>query len=124
MLSHRYVREDVTLSDGTTLPKGSIVGTNMSRMWDPEFCPEPHTWQPNRFLKQRSQPGQEQSAQFVTTTMESLGFGIGSNACCGRFFASNKIRILLAFVIEDYEFEKVDTSKSSFPHFLELITNP
>lgn len=124
VLTHRFAHEDVTLQEGTFIPKGSIVSTNMSRMWDPEVYPLPDEWQPDRYLRMRSEPGKENSAQFVTTTMDSLGFGIGSNTCPGRFFASNKVKILLAYVLQNYEFERVDAEKNSISLFLEMITNP
>ncbi len=124
VLSHRYTHDDVTLSDGTFIPKGAIIGTNMSRMWDPEVYPNPDEWQPDRFLKLREEPGKEHSSQFVTTTMESLGFGIGSHACPGRFFASSKVKLLLAYVLENYEFKRADTGKDAVPMFLEIVTNP
>lgn len=112
------------LPDGTLIPKGAIVATNMSRMWDPEFYPNPEEWQPDRYLKRREEPGKEHSSQFVTTTMESLGFGIGSHACPGRFFASSKIKLLLNHVLQNYEFERVDTGKDATPFFVEYVTNP
>lgn len=124
VLSHRYANEDVTLSDGTFIPKGAIIGTNMSRMWDPEFYSNPAEWRPDRYLKQREEPGKEHSSQFVTATMESLGFGIGSHACPGRFFASSKIKLLLAHILQNYEFERADKEEDATPVFLELVTNP
>ncbi|KAI1374309.1 cytochrome P450 [Hypoxylon crocopeplum] len=123
LLSHRYAHDDVTLADGTLIPKGAIVGTNMSRMWDPEFYPNPEEWQPDRYLKRREEPGKEHSSQFVTTTMESLGFGIGAQACPGRFFASQKMKLLLAYVLENYEFERVDEGRDATPIFIEYVTN-
>ncbi|RAH67323.1 cytochrome P450 [Aspergillus aculeatinus CBS 121060] len=124
LLSHRHVSDDVVLPDGTLIPKGAIVATNMSRMWDPEYYPNPEEWQPDRYLKLREEPGKEHSSQFVTTTMESLGFGIGSHACPGRFFASSKIKLLLNHVLHNYEFERVDTEKDATPWFVEYVTNP
>ena len=66
----------------------------MSRMWDPKYYPNHEEWQPDRFLKLREEADKEHSSQFVTTTMESLGFGIGTHTCPGRFFAGNKVKNL------------------------------
>jgi cytochrome P450 len=93
-------------------------------MWDPSFYPNPKEWQPDRFLKLREEPGMEHSSQFVTTSMESLGFGIGTHACPGRFFAGNKVKLLLAYVVQNYEFERVDSGVDASPWFIEIVTNP
>ncbi|KAK3347609.1 cytochrome P450, partial [Neurospora tetraspora] len=124
LLTHRYAHEDVTLPDGTLIPRGAQVGVNMSRMWDPKYYPNPEEWQPDRFLKLREEAGKEHPSQFVTTTMESLGFGIGTHACPGRFFAGNKVKILLAHILEHYEFERVDSGPDASPWYIEIVTNP
>ncbi|KAK3951302.1 cytochrome P450 [Pseudoneurospora amorphoporcata] len=124
LLTHRYAHEDVTLPDGTLIPRGAQVGVNMSRMWDPKYYPNPEEWQPDRFPKLREEAGKEHSSQFVTTTMESLGFGIGTHACPGRFFAVNKVKILLAHILEHYEFERVDSGPDASPWYIEIVTNP
>lgn len=108
VLSHRYALEDVTLPDNTFIPKGTMIATNMSRMWDQKYYSNPNEWQPDRYLKQPQEPGKENSAQFMTTTLESLGFGLGTHACPGRFFASTNLKIMLAYVLDNYEFERVD----------------
>ena len=123
VLSHRYALEDVTLPDNTFIPKGTMIATNMSRMWDPKYYSNPNEWQPDRYLKQRQEPGKENSAQFVTTTLESLGFGIGTHACPGRFFASTNLKIMLAYVLENYEFERADDGPDATPYFVEYVTN-
>ncbi|KAK3986097.1 cytochrome P450 [Cladorrhinum sp. PSN332] len=124
VLTHRYAHEDVALPDGTLISRGAQVGVNMSRMWDPKYYPNPEEWQPDRFLKLREEAGKEHSSQFVTTTMESLGFGIGTHACPGRFFAGNKVKILLAHILEHYEFERVDSGPDASPWYIEIVTNP
>lgn len=116
--------DDVAMPNGTFIPKGALVSTNMSRMWDPSVYPEPEKWKADRFLKLRDDPGKEHSAQLVTTTMESLGFGIGTHACPGRFFASSNMKIMLAYVLQNYEFERVDEGTDAFPYFIEYVTNP
>jgi cytochrome P450 len=56
--------------------------------------------------------------------MESLGFGIGTPACPGRFFASSNMKIMLACVLQNYEFERADDGTDAFPYFIEYVTNP
>ena len=102
----RYVMEEVTLSDGTVLPKGSrimVVGKNM----DPTVFPEPERFDAARFLRLREQPGQEHSWQFVTTSPDHMLFGHGQHACPGRFFASNEIKIALCYFLINYDWRLV-----------------
>ena len=102
----RYVMEEVTLSDGTVLPKGSrimVVGKNM----DPTVFPEPERFDAARFLRLREQPGQEHSWQFVTTSPDHMLFGHGQHACPGRFFASNELKIALCYFLLNYDWRFV-----------------
>lgn len=101
----RMVTEDMTLIDGTFLPKGTMISVMAHRMWDPEIYPQPHEWQGDRYLKLREQPGKENSSQFVTTSPEHTGFGHGAHACPGRFFSSNEIKIALIEILSSYDFE-------------------
>lgn len=96
----------------------------MSRMWDPKIYPNPDKWEADRYFKLREEPGKEHSSQLVTTTMESLGFGIGTHACPGRHFAGSNMKLMLVYLLENYEFERADTGVDAFPYFIEYVTNP
>jgi hypothetical protein len=41
--------------------------------------------------------------QLVTVGSENLGFGHGSHACPGRFFASNEIKVLLVDMLRRFD---------------------
>ncbi|KAI1456218.1 cytochrome P450 [Annulohypoxylon moriforme] len=103
---HRYVQNDIKISDGTVLPKGSrmIVATNFM---DPTLYPEPEKFDAARFLKMRQQPGQENSWQLVTTNSAHTLFGHGQHACPGRFFASNEVKIALCHMLLKYDWRFV-----------------
>ena len=75
---------------------------------DPSIFPDPHKVDIARFKKLRECPGQETRHQFVATSMEHMGFGYGSHACPGRFFASNEIKILLCFLVLQYNFRFIE----------------
>lgn len=95
---------DVTLSDGTILPKGEMVAVSTHNLHDPRLYPEPDKWDGYRFLRMRQTcPGMENAAQLVTTTSQHLGFGHGYNACPGRFFAANEMKIVLAHMLLKYD---------------------
>ncbi|POS70298.1 p450 monooxygenase [Diaporthe helianthi] len=106
----RVVTEDLTLPDGTFLPRGALVAAMAHRQWDPKIYPNPWEWQGDRHVKMREEqpsPGSAKgnAAQFVTTSPEHLGFGHGSHACPGRFFASNELKLVLTEIISSYDFE-------------------
>lgn len=107
----RKVVEDVTLSDGLFLPKGSRLNVDSSRMADPSLHDNPEQYDAYRFLKMRSQPGREFMAQLVSTSPDHLGFGHGQHSCPGRFFAANEIKIALAHMILKYDWQLVEGSR-------------
>ncbi|KAI0098329.1 cytochrome P450 [Hypoxylon sp. NC0597] len=117
---HRYVEKDLTLSDGTVLPKGAriIVAANFM---DPEIYPEPEKFDAARFLKMRQQPGQENSWQFVTTSPAHTLFGHGQHACPGRFFASNEVKILLCHLLLKYDWRFVPEEGRPAPRVFESV---
>ncbi|KAK2787702.1 hypothetical protein FQN53_004725 [Emmonsiellopsis sp. PD_33] len=99
----RLASADVRLSDGTVIPKNSITVTSSHRMWDPAIHENPEKWDGYRFYKMRQIPGQENSAQFVTTSPDHLAFGHGQHACPGRFFAGNEIKVALCHLLLKYD---------------------
>ncbi|GLB16874.1 hypothetical protein AtubIFM61612_006729 [Aspergillus tubingensis] len=104
----RFAQEDVTLSDGTVLPKGTISVLTSESNWDPTIYPEPETFDAYRFLKLRETPGFETVAQAVTTSPQHLAFGLGKHACPGRFFAIALNKIILCHVLSEYDFKVAD----------------
>ncbi|KAF9875426.1 cytochrome P450 [Colletotrichum karsti] len=99
----RITVDDVTLSDGTFIPKGTSVCVSSHALYDPEVYENPEKWDGYRFLRLRQQPGKENVAQLVSTGPEHLGFGHGKHACPGRFFAANEIKIALVHILLQYE---------------------
>lgn len=104
----RFAQEDVTLSDGTVLPKGTISVLTSEPMWDPTIYPEPETFDAYRFLKMRETPGLETAAQAVSISPQHLAFGLGKHACPGRFFAIALNKIILCHVLLEYDFKVAD----------------
>ncbi|KAL8723396.1 MAG: hypothetical protein Q9225_000312 [Loekoesia sp. 1 TL-2023] len=100
----RAVTRDFRFSDGTVAPKGSWVLVPMYAMYtDDEFFPNAEKFDAFRFSRLREQAGQENKHQFVTTSTTHINFGHGKNACPGRFFASQEIKLLLAHVLLNYD---------------------
>ncbi|OHX00762.1 cytochrome p450 [Colletotrichum incanum] len=95
---NRMVEADVTLSDGTVLPKNSLCIV-LADFSDPQVYPEPEKFDPWRFLKARERPGEENAWHMVTVAPEQMTFGIGQHACPGRFFAANEVKIALCHML-------------------------
>ncbi|KAF7198377.1 Cytochrome P450 monooxygenase [Pseudocercospora fuligena] len=100
----RGLTKEITLSDGTVLPKNALILVSDSMTRDPTFYPEPEKFDAWRYLKMRQRPGEENKHQFVTTSPDNLFFGHGQHACPGRFFASNEIKILFCYFLLRYDF--------------------
>lgn len=95
----RDVCRDITLSDGTFLPKGTFIVANAFQIThDPEVLlsgSDPDEFDGLRYYNLRNNSmkvGREEKEiagkhQFVSISNSSLMFGFGKHACPGRFFA-------------------------------------
>jgi len=100
----RKILKPVKLSNGLELPVGVIVQCNTAILDEaPKHWGDPYEFDGFRFFKLRSNPSESNQYQFASPTINSMEFGLGKDACPGRFFASNQIKIVLAHVIRNYE---------------------
>ena len=103
----------ITTPSGTHLPKGTFVcGPSFPVFHDPVLYPEPHTFKPFRFVGNPTALGKEgefdvqRARQTLTTTSpEYPAFGHGRHACAGRFFAATTLKLILAVILLEYDFE-------------------
>ncbi|KAL4965799.1 cytochrome P450 [Aspergillus stella-maris] len=122
---NRKVMRSLTLSDGTTLPRGArlMVAANLR---DPAIYPNADAFEPARFLKMRESDSKSSTHQYVSTSAKMFAFGHGKHACPGRFLASSELKIALAHMILKYDW-KLDPSDNA-PRFFENetahMTNP
>lgn len=68
----REVTDDITLSDGTLLRKGSEFMVSALSHWDPALYTNPHEWDGLRFYRLRQQPGNENLGQAAITSGDHL----------------------------------------------------
>ncbi|GIC94709.1 cytochrome P450 [Aspergillus udagawae] len=103
----RIVMRDLTLSDGTILPRGTHLAVPAADITkEAEYDPEFDGYRYSR--RRRAHPAEAHRHQFATTDQTSLHFGHGKYACPGRFFAANEIKMILAHLLVGYEFRLPD----------------
>lgn len=75
---------------------------------DPSLYPDPSKFNGHRYLALSQEPDEENKHQYVTLNQKHIGFGHGSHACPGRFFASNELKTLLVHLLIKYDWEFED----------------
>ncbi|KAI1809370.1 cytochrome P450 [Poronia punctata] len=99
----------IQLSDGFKIPAGTIVQCNTNILDEaPAEWGDPHSFDGFRFYKLRSKPEDANKFQFASPSYDSMQFGFGNDACPGRFFASNQIKIILAYILTHYDIKFED----------------
>ncbi|PSN61957.1 cytochrome P450 [Corynespora cassiicola Philippines] len=100
----RAVIKDITLSDGTTIPKGVMIAVDASaRYRDPQTWENPNQFDGLRFLRLREQTQEKSNYQFVTSNTDNVAWGQGKHACPGIFFAGNEIKTIFAMFLLEYD---------------------
>ncbi|CCL98543.1 uncharacterized protein FIBRA_00543 [Fibroporia radiculosa] len=96
--------KDVTLSDGTLIPAGTLCGAAAAGTHhDEENYNRPHLFDPFRFSDKRFDEDEQVKHQYVTTSPQYIPFGHGRHACPGRFFAANELKAVVAYFIVNYD---------------------
>ncbi|KAI9046112.1 cytochrome P450 [Aspergillus affinis] len=123
---NRVALEDVTLSDGTLIPKGATISISAHVMQDETVYPNAQNFDGLRFWNLRQKPGNETRYQLASTSAEHFGFGHGLHACTGRFFATTEVKIMLVHLLMKYDWKFADrTSRpSSIMHGMEILSDP
>ncbi|KAH7926831.1 cytochrome P450 [Leucogyrophana mollusca] len=115
----RKALKDFTFSDGTFVPKGSVVSVASHAIHHDDVIYEnPDVFEPFRFADLREEEGEALKHQMVSTGLEFLPFGHGRHACPGRFFAANELKTMLAHVVVAYDVKLEEGA--SRPEHLEL----
>ncbi|KAK2770603.1 ent-kaurene oxidase [Colletotrichum kahawae] len=120
----RKVMKPVTLPNGQTVPTGVILEIPSHAInYDGTVHTNPDVFDPLRFYKIRKEkeaslksriPAKAafteaaKNNQFASVGDTSLAFGYGRNACPGRFFAANEIKMILATTFLKYDLKMPD----------------
>ncbi|KAH6989850.1 putative cytochrome P450 [Ilyonectria destructans] len=102
--------EGMTTPSGVRIPKGCVVSVHSYPvLQDPQVYSDAQQFQPFRFAERRQDESVEYVKRarnaFATTSNCYLVFGQGRNACPGRFFAANKLKLMLGHLVMNYDFE-------------------
>lgn len=64
--------------------------------------------------------------QFVSVNQNSLVFGYGRHACPGRFFAGNKLKIIVAVALTCFDLKQTEGSTARYPdmEFAQMVITP
>ncbi len=111
----RVIHKDLLLSDGTLIPARTIIGVPSHAIThNPDLYPNPEIFDGWRFVSPASPIGPNPSSPslptpspptFVTTNSANLSWGYGKHACSGRFFASYEIKMVIAYLLMNYDFK-------------------
>lgn len=126
----RKVHRPFTLSNGQRIPAGVIIEIPAhSIVHDPERFERPEEFDAFRHYRARHGDGEKKKApgagaaggaaaheQMVSTSLNNLPFGYGRQACPGRFFAANEIKMIVARAILDYEIQLADGATERYPN--------
>ncbi|KAI0371432.1 cytochrome P450 [Pilatotrama ljubarskyi] len=109
----RKAVKDVTLSDGTRIPRGTLVAAaSATAHTDGARYPAPDAFDPFRFARLREGGADEAvKHQLVNTSVDFLTFGHGKHACPGRFFAANELKTMLAYLVLNYDVKFAEEGK-------------
>jgi cytochrome P450 len=103
-------KNGVVTPSGVHIPRGATVNVpSYPVFFDNNIYPDAQEFKPFRFAEQRNDESVEYvkraAKAFATTSTDFLAFGHGRNACPGRFFAANELKLMLAHMVLNYDIE-------------------
>ena len=97
--------KDFTFSDGTTIPRGSIVTVSALNIHhNDKIYSDALKFDGFRFSKMREDPESTKKVLgMVSSSTDYLAFGHGRHVCPGRYFAACELKLMLAHVVMTYD---------------------
>ncbi|CZT05742.1 uncharacterized protein RCO7_03910 [Rhynchosporium graminicola] len=111
-------KDGVTLPTGEHLPRGTHVGIHAWPVHhDEQYYKDPFAFDPLRFctreekgvndMADSGQFARYKGASLVTTSSIFMAFSHGRHACPGRFFASQQMKLILAYIALNYDIQPI-----------------
>ncbi|KAI1192633.1 cytochrome P450 [Nemania serpens] len=109
----RKIMDDgLVTEDGIALPKGSTVSfISYTTQTDGDIFEDPFKYDPFRFSRAREEDMDERGKSsltglsFVSTGTQNLAFSHGKHACPGRFLVDFELKMIIAYVLMNYDVE-------------------
>lgn len=122
----RTAIKDVTMPDGTFLPRGTNIAVDTANMWNPEIFEEPRTYNGYRFYHLRQSGGPTaNAAQLVSVTDDFIAFGLGRSVCPGRFMVANEIKTAIATMLLQFDIRLANGQHPRIFHYgFEMLSDP
>ncbi|KAJ8119184.1 hypothetical protein ONZ43_g3821 [Nemania bipapillata] len=111
-VARKIIGDGLVTEDGIALPKGCTV--SFIAYWtqtDGDIFENPFKYDPFRFSRAREAEMDEQgkpglaSLSFVSTGTQNLAFSHGKHACPGRFLVDFELKMIIAYVLMNYDIE-------------------
>ncbi|KAG6050539.1 hypothetical protein E4U39_003815 [Claviceps sp. Clav50 group G5] len=100
----RVALKEFTFSNGLHVPKGSVIFTPNSPIFEDErFYPNSKNFDGFRFSRMRGDPKLKSSCDLTATNEQSMHFGTGRHACPGRFMASDEVKLAVIFILQNFD---------------------
>lgn len=124
LIMKRLSVRPIDLRDGTHIPSGVSLCVDARQFTDESVYPSPSEFQPWRFHELRKQDVARWGGkgQFAVTSREMPAFGFGRQACPGRAFASNVIKLILLNIVLKYDFRIEDEESTDTIMFRSFST--
>lgn len=98
--------QPLKLSIGPELPAGTNICVDAYHInFDQDLWKDPEKFDGLRHYRARQLPGKENSFKFANLGRDSPGWGDGPQACPGRMYADNTLKIILTHLLTNYEFK-------------------
>ncbi|CAG1974267.1 unnamed protein product [Fusarium graminearum] len=116
---------DMTLPDGTFVPKGTKLEINTCSIHkDKDLYENPGDFDALRFYKMRQAPGQEAKYQYFSVGREDLSWGFGRHACPGRYLSAINIKLIMAELLMNYYIKLCDGASRPPNIEFEVLCSP
>jgi cytochrome P450 len=100
----RVVMKDFTFSDGTAIPRGTLVSVPAHNVQlNDKVYEDPLRFDGFRFFKMRELEGSGTKVGLISSSPDHLSFGLGRHICPGRHFAACELKLMFAHIVTTYD---------------------